>query len=152
MTPTAVLPELELRIERELHVDASLEDTFAALLEQAGPGMITPDGSPMTMVLETFPGGRWFRDLGDGTGHLWGHVQAIKSPTLLEICGPLFMSSPTANNVQYRLEANGAGTVVRFVHTAFGPLPDDVREGMPPGWDVHLARIAATATASAQGQ
>ncbi|HEX3702577.1 MAG TPA: hypothetical protein VHU82_04550 [Vicinamibacterales bacterium] len=35
--------------------------------------------------LEAWPGGRWFRDLGDNTGHLWGHVQAIKPPTLPEI-------------------------------------------------------------------
>ena len=28
-------------------------------------------------------------------GHFWGHVQAIKRPTLLEITGPLFMSSPS---------------------------------------------------------
>ncbi len=32
----------------------------------------------MPMKLEAWPGGRWFRDLGDGNGHLWGHVQAIK--------------------------------------------------------------------------
>ena len=45
------------------------------------------------MTLEPRPGGRWFRDLGDDNGHFWGHVQAIKRPTLLEITGPLFMSS-----------------------------------------------------------
>ena len=46
----------------------------------------------MPMKLEAWPGGRWYRDLGDGNGHFWGHVQAIKRPTLLEISGPLFMS------------------------------------------------------------
>jgi len=44
----------------------------------------------MPMKLEAWPGGRWYRDLGDNNGHYWGTVQAIKKPTLLEICGPLF--------------------------------------------------------------
>ena len=41
------------------------------------------------MKIEPWPGGRWYRDLGNNAGHLWGHVQVIKPPTLLEICGPL---------------------------------------------------------------
>src|SRR5215831_7733728 len=67
----------------------------------------------MPMLLEPWPGGRWFRDLGDGNGHLWGHVQAIKRPTPLEIAGPLMMSFAVASNVQYRLtEADGGGTLI----------------------------------------
>ena len=57
----------------------------------------------MPMKLEAWPGGRWYRDLGDNNGHFWGHVQAIKRPTLLEITGPLFMSYAAMNNLQYRL-------------------------------------------------
>ena len=48
----------------------------------------------MPMKIEPWPGGRWYRDLGNDNGHFWGHVQAIKQPTLLEIYGPLFMSYP----------------------------------------------------------
>ena len=55
------------------------------------------------MKIEPWPGGRWYRDLGDNNGHLWGHVQAIKRPTLLEFSGPLFASYPFVSNVQYRL-------------------------------------------------
>src|ERR1700733_7007649 len=79
MTPAIAVPALEnliLNITQEIHVRASLEVTFAAVLEQLGPGFDTPDGKPMPMKIEAFPGGRWLRDLGDGNGHLWGHVQA----------------------------------------------------------------------------
>ena len=69
-----------------------LEASFAALLEQMGPANETPDGNPLPMKIEPWPGGRWYRDLGNDNGHHWGHVQAIKRPTLLEITGPLFMS------------------------------------------------------------
>src|SRR6202040_911749 len=51
----------------------------------------TTEAKPMPMKLEAWPGGRWYRDLGDNNGHFWGVVQAIKRPTLLEITGPLFM-------------------------------------------------------------
>ena len=32
------------------------------------------------MKLEAWPGGRWFRDLGDGNGHLWGHRAGDQAP------------------------------------------------------------------------
>src|ERR1700685_4499740 len=97
------IEDLTLNIAQEIHVQASLEATFAALLEQLGPKSNTPDGNPMPMKIEPWPGGRWYRDLGGENGHLWGHVQAIKRPTLLEFYGPLFMSYPVSSNVQYRL-------------------------------------------------
>lgn len=150
MTDTAELanPEvanLELRIEREVHIAAPIATTFDALLEHVGPGMARPDGVAMLLKLEAFPGGRWFRDLGNDNGHLWGHVQAIKRPTLLEICGPLFMSSPTSNNLQYRLEEVEGGTMLKFVHTAFGPIPEGVRDGMVATWDAQFERIRQAA-------
>jgi hypothetical protein len=81
--------DLTLTIAQETRVRASLEATYSALLQQIGPGMETPEGTPLPMTLEAWPGGRWFRDLGEHDGHFWGHVQAIKRLTLLEISGPL---------------------------------------------------------------
>ena len=88
---TSAIEHLSLDITEEIRVRASLDTTFAALLEEMGPGNQGHQGAPMPMTLEPWPGGRWFRDLGDGNGHLWGHVQAIKRPMLLEISGPLMM-------------------------------------------------------------
>src|SRR5580692_12720664 len=90
-TATAGSENLTVTIEQEIFVKASLAVTFDALLEQLGPENSTPE-RPMPMKLEAWPGGRWYRDLGDNNGHFWGHVQAIKRPTLLEITGPLFIS------------------------------------------------------------
>ena len=131
------LENLTLNITQEIHVHASLAKTFAALLEQMGPLNAGPDGRPMRMTLEAWPGGRWFRDLGDNNGHFWGIVQAIKNPTLLEICGPLFMSNPVVSNLQYRLKEVEDGTLIAFRHTAFGLIPDDHRAGLSEGWN-HL--------------
>ena len=131
---TASIEDLILNVEQEIHVRASLEDTFAALLEQLGPENEADAGRPMPMKLEAWPGGRWYRDLGADNGHNWAHVQAIKRPTLLEFAGPLFMSSPAANNVQYRLSEEEGGTLIRFRHSGFGVIPEDHKKGVVKGW------------------
>jgi uncharacterized protein YndB with AHSA1/START domain len=138
-----------LEVVKDEEIAASIDIVFEALLEQIGPYNETPDGSPMVMHLEAWPGGRWFRDLGNSTGHFWGHVQAIKPPTLLEICGPLFMSFPAMSNVQYRLsEVEGGLTRVRFAHRAIGQIPDNFREGpssVNTGWSYLFTKIRENA-------
>ena len=138
------IESLSVVITREMHIKASLETTFESLLEQLGPENETPEHK-MPMKLEAWPGGRWYRDLGDNNGHLWGHVQAIKRPTLLEITGPLFMSYAVANNLQYRLSEERGGTLLTFHHKAFGIIPEDHRRGMNEGWGHILSRIVARA-------
>ncbi len=82
------------------------------------------------MILEAKPGGRWYRDLGGDNGHLWGFVQSIKRPALLEIWGPLFISTGTTSNLIYRLSEAGGETVISFKHTLVGPVPDEFRQNM----------------------
>jgi len=145
---TAAIENLTLNVTQEVHVRASLETTFVALLEQLGPQNDTPDGKPMPLKLEAWPGGRWYRDLGDNNGHFWAHVQAIKRPTLLEFYGPLFMSYPVASNVQYRLSEEPGGTLIQFHHTALGLITDDHRQGVVKGWTHILAQTRARAEAA----
>jgi uncharacterized protein YndB with AHSA1/START domain len=130
-----------LEIRKEIEIAAPIEVTFEAVLEELGPGSVLPDGKPFPMKVEPWPGGRWYRDLGNNTGHLWGHVQVIKPPTLLELCGPMPMSYPAINHVQYRLKAEGAGTRLIFLHRAMGLLTPEHRDGMPEGWAHGLKRI-----------
>ena len=136
---------LTLDITQEIHVGASLEATFEALLEQMGPGNETPEGMPLPMTIEPRPGGRWFRDLGGDNGHFWGHVQAIKRPALLEITGPLFLSLPVISNIQYRLTKVEGGTLITFRHSALGFVPDDFRQGMGLGWTALHERVRTRA-------
>jgi Activator of Hsp90 ATPase homolog 1-like protein len=138
-------------ITREDRIEASIEIVFEAILEQMGPLNEKPGGEKMPMRLEVVPGGRWYRDLGQTgghpAGHLWGHVQAIKAPELLEIYGPLFMSFPATSNVQYRLTADGDSTRLRFAHVAMGLIPDELSANVSTGWDDLLGRIRAAAEA-----
>jgi hypothetical protein len=138
---------LTINISQEIHVRAPLELTFASLLEQLGPENDTPDGKKMPMKLEAWPGGRWFRDLGDGNGHFWAVVQAIKRPTLVEFSGPLFMSYPAISNVQYRLSEVEGGTLIKFHHSAFGLIIDEHRQSVNKGWSHMNSRLRERAEA-----
>ena len=56
---TATLAREPITINEEIFVRASLEKTFAALIAQMGRRNETPDGTPLPMILEPFPGCRW---------------------------------------------------------------------------------------------
>jgi hypothetical protein len=146
---TATLAHEPITIREEIFVRASLEKTFASLIAQMGRRNETPDGKPLPMVLEPFPGGRWYRDLGSENGHLWGFVQSIKRPVLLEIWGPLFMSSAATSNLQYRLTEAEGGTLITFRHTLVGPPPGDDHARMGSGWAALHARVRSAAEAGA---
>ncbi len=130
-----------LHILKDIEIAAPIEITFEAVLQEMGPAGQMPGGKPFPMVVEPWPGGRWYRDLGDNAGHFWGHVQVIKPPTLIELCGPMFMSYPGLNHVQYRLTAEGDVTRLRLTHKAIGLIPQEVREGAGSGWDHGFGRI-----------
>jgi hypothetical protein len=147
---TATLATDPITITEEIFVRASLEKTFRSLLAQMGRLNQTPDGKPLPMVIEPTPGGRWYRDLGGDNGHLWGFVQSIKRPTLLEIWGPLFVSTAATSNLIYRLTETPDGTLITFTHTLLGPFPDDQRPQLASGWTALHARVRKAAEAGAR--
>jgi uncharacterized protein YndB with AHSA1/START domain len=134
-------PVETFEIRKEVEIAAPIEIAFGAVLDQLGPEGEMPGGKPFPMTIEAWPGGRWFRDLGNKSGHLWGHVQVIKPPTLLEIYGPLMMSYPALNHLQYRLKAEEGVTHLVFLHRAVGLILPEHRDGMPKGWEYWLERI-----------
>ena len=149
MTTTAIETQT-FTITEDITVHASIDQTFASLIAQMGRLNELPDGTPMPMVIEPRPGGRWYRELGGDNGHLWGFVQSIKRPTLLEIWGPLFMSTAASSNVMYRLSETSEGTLIKFTHTLAGPFPDDHRPRIATGWTALHARVRKAAEAAAK--
>ena len=58
---TLTVPSIDnliLNITEQIVVRASLEDTFQALLAEMGPNNVAPDGTPLPMAIEAWPGGR----------------------------------------------------------------------------------------------
>ena len=134
--------QTSLRVERTVHIAAPIQVAYDSVIEILGPAATMPDGTAMPMKFEPRPGGRWFRDLGEDAGHLWGHVQVIKPPNLIEISGPLFMSYPAISHVQYRLTETDDGTTLTFCHRAIGELEPQHIEGVSGGWDRQLKLIS----------
>lgn len=126
-------------IVKEVPIAAPPEIVFQTLLEPHGPM------KEMNMKLEAWPGGRWFRDLGNNTGHLWGHVQVIKPPKVLELIGPLMMSYPAVSHVQYRLIQEPGGTLLKFTHRAMGLIEPGLEQDVTNGWGQMLDLIRAAA-------
>jgi uncharacterized protein YndB with AHSA1/START domain len=132
------LEDLLLDIEQRVEVKAPIGEVFKGVLHRFGEGFTKPDGESLQLNLEPWPGGRWFRDRGNGIGHLWGHVQVIKPPVLLELSGPMLMSYPALNHLEIRLEEIAGGTIVRLRHRAIGMLDPAHRQGVGAGWQYCL--------------
>ena len=146
MDSTSTLPaELLLHIQKDTDISAPVAIVWESLLEQVGSGFEKSDGTPLPMKFEAWPGGRWYRDLGNNARHFWGHVQVIKPPTLLEIVGPMFMSYAVASHAQYRLTEQGRGTRLTLIHRAIADIPADQRAGMNKGWEYIVNKIKTRA-------
>lgn len=133
----------DLEILQQIDIDAPPEVVFRSITHEYDQIEMNPDDESASFRLKVEPwvGGRYFRDLGDGNGHLWGFVQVIKPPKLLELCGPLFMSIPVWSHVAFRLEETGSGgTTVKVTHRATGPVPDEVKSGADGGWKHFLEK------------
>jgi uncharacterized protein YndB with AHSA1/START domain len=145
VTSATELTVQTFEVTKEEMIAAPIEIVFETLLEQLGPSFEPAEGMSLHMVLEAWPGGRWYRDLGSNRGHFWGHVQVIKPPALLEITGPLAMSYPATSHVQCRLTAEGGLTRLKFVHRAMGFAPEHQEEGFAQGWARVLTSIREAA-------
>ena len=136
-----------LEVIKKEEVAAPIDVVFETILEQLGPLNETPDGTPLPMKLEPWPGGRWFRDFGNNTGHLWGHLQAIRPNDLLEIHGPMFMSAPAISHVLFRLKEEDGTTRVQFSHRTIGLIPGELMDGIDinRGWANYLSKVRTRA-------
>ena len=135
------IQDLTLDIAQSVDINAAVGDAWNAMLRRLTSENSTPDNKPMPMVLEEWPGGRWFRDLGNGQGHLWGFVQVIKPPTLIEIHGPMFMSYAVAGHIQFRLTQIAGGAELSLRHRVLGMVEEGHREGVTHGWDHMLKGV-----------
>lgn len=133
--------QLTLDVSQHVEIKAALGDAYNALIRRLTTESSTPDNQPLPLVLEQWPGGRWFRDLGNGQGHLWGFVQVIKPPTLVEIHGPMFMSYPVVGHIQFRLAQISGGAELSLRHRVLGMVEDQHREGVIGGWENFLTGV-----------
>ncbi len=138
-----------MTLDLEMHIDVarSADIVFAEMLREFSEKMSYDDGRSMNMKLEAWPGGRWYRDLGDNSGHLWGFVQTMKAPALLEITGQMFMSYPVNNHLSVKLTETEGTTRINLRHRAFGLLDPEHCKGVKEGWKSMLDATKLSAEA-----
>jgi Activator of Hsp90 ATPase homolog 1-like protein len=146
------LDDMTLDIQQTVEMKAAIGDVFRSTLYRLGEGSTNSKGESMQMILEQWPGGRWFRDRGNGIGHLWGHVQVIKPPTLLELSGPMFMSYPALNHLELKLEEIPGGTKLILRHRAIGFIDPTHRANVSTGWAHILDHIVKDCTREVAAQ
>lgn len=137
------IEDFTLDSAQSIDIKADIGDVFRTMLHRLGEGFAKSDGESLQLILEQWPGGRWFRDRGNGVGHLWGHVQVLRAPTLIELSGPLFMSYPALNHIEVKFEQRPGGVRVDFRHRALGMIDPEHRKGITAGWKGLLEQVAA---------
>lgn len=70
--------ELALDIDLTIDIKAKRERVFEGIIDQMTHLSTDDKGGKLKFQLERWPGGRWYRDLGDNKGHLWGFVQSYR--------------------------------------------------------------------------
>jgi len=137
---TMKLEDITIDITEQIEIKTTPEKAFKGLLHRFGAGSTLPGGKPMPMILEAHAGGRWYRDRGEGVEHLWGLVQVIKAPVLLELCGPLFMSAPVINHIEVKISETKNGCKVVLRHRAIGLIDPEFRKSRE-GWEYDLVEL-----------
>ena len=141
MTAAMTFPD---RIERTVHLSRSLRDVWAALTTAEGLGAwfgerATIDLRPGGAASMTFAGGVTV-DM---------RVERVEEPNVFAYTWrlpDLPDDDPRRTYVEFTLEAEGAGTVLRVVETGFAQLPVETRrdtyESHSEGWTRELAELA----------
>ena len=141
MTTALTAEHMIFEFDQEIEIAAPVETVFEGMVHRLAEGNMNNMDQPIPLKLERWAGGRWFRDLGDGKGHLWGFVQSIKPPTLIEIFGPMFMSYPVSGHLIIRFSQASESTCLSFKYSAFGLIQEEHRAGLQEGWATMLSNL-----------
>ncbi|MBV9500256.1 MAG: SRPBCC domain-containing protein, partial [Acidobacteriaceae bacterium] len=66
MLDPVTVEELTLDTTQSIEIQADIGSVFRSVLYRLGEGFVNPQGESLQMILEQWPGGRWFRDRGNG--------------------------------------------------------------------------------------
>lgn len=131
-------PITEFRIAQEVFIQAPREKVWDALTSEIDTWWskrLHHSIGESTLSLEPKIGGAFTERWGDDEGALWGTVIFIRKPDILRLSGPLGMIEAPVNSVySYELEDQGAGTLLKLLHHACGPITDEWHAGYSAGW------------------
>ncbi|RNC82358.1 MAG: SRPBCC domain-containing protein [Phycisphaera sp.] len=126
---------LDFDCSLEITIGASPAAVQRAVLEDIGQWMVSPQNNElMSLRIEPHVGGRVFRDLGEGQGHLWAHISVLK-PGLIEMVGPFANIEPSYSLIRFRFHESGTNeTKLEFTHQATGSISNEMGQNAEMGW------------------
>ncbi len=128
-----------VQIEQEVVIAAEPGRVFAALLDPDGWWRLRYAAIPQGVVLEPRIGGRFYQgDADDGPGVLWATVTHIDLGKKLTVNGTMGMPHAVAGIVNFDLEPQGDGTLLKLQHYAIGPISEETRASYHAGWQMLL--------------
>ena len=85
------------------------------------------------VTIEAEVGGRWMQQWDSG-GALFGTFTVFDPPSLLCVTGPLAMTRPAFNWLEFAFDAADAGTKLTLRHQAMGEFDPDTASIYENGW------------------
>jgi DNA-binding transcriptional ArsR family regulator/uncharacterized protein YndB with AHSA1/START domain len=131
---------LDLDVVNEVTIDAPRDNVWDAVVRM-GSWWPHRFSDASTVGFEMRVGGRFYEDWGDGSGALYGTVTTVQAPARVVVTGPMGMSGPVVGVWSFDLAEDGARTVLRCTHRAFGDIDEETRRGYTEGWTEVLAAL-----------
>ena len=95
-------------------------------------------------------GGQIYEDWGDGTGKLYGTIGWWDPPAGYSQTSHMLGGGITLAH-RYEFEEDGDGTVLRHEFSAFGPISDEMAEGINSHGSLESSRTSSTPGSSGRG-
>ncbi|MGI8855565.1 MAG: SRPBCC domain-containing protein [Thermomicrobiales bacterium] len=128
-----------VQIEQEIQIGAEPQRVFAALIDPDGWWRLRYTDLPQGITFEPRIGGRFYQgDEGDGRGSLWATVTHIEPGKKLTLNGTMAMQNAVAGIVNFDLEPQAGGTLLKLQHYAIGPIDETTRANYTSGWQMLL--------------
>jgi hypothetical protein len=123
-------PVRHIAFTNELRFERPRDEVFEAFLETDKWFQISY-GQERLKRRRQRPAGRWpdLRGLGEGTGKLYGTIAWWDPPAGYSTVSQMLGGGITLNHA-YEFDAEGDTTVLRHNFSAFGPISDEMAEGI----------------------
>ena len=133
-----------VEIEQEIHVNASVEQTFSALLDINSWWIHRYSDTPNSLRFEAEAGGRFWetRDGSKENSVLWGVVSSIEPNDHIAFSGNIGMQGAVLGNVVICTNPQDDGTtIVTVSHQILGIFPEGYVQGFDKGWEQSLKNL-----------
>jgi hypothetical protein len=123
-------PVRHIAFTNELRFERPRDEVFEAFLDTGNWFQISYGQDRLKSVVnDRRVGGQIYEDWGDGTGKLYGTIGWWDPPAGYSTISQMLGGGITLNH-RYEFTDDGSGTVLRHEFSAFGPISDEMAEGI----------------------